>query len=612
MAANVDKLTAGRPGDRLMDYSAIWNDAGRRGKRASKLTSLAAAIERHVRPGMHLHMTTGVSRAAASFYELMRQFRGKRPDFTISSVSMAGPSLAAIEAGLVTRLITSYHGDIYPTPGPNPIVQRAWAGGALEIQEWTVLTMAQRLWAGAMGLPFIPTRSLRGSTMVGNRPDVFELDGQLMLTALVPDLTLVHAPAADKFGNTIFGAPYGDAALGAWAARDGVIVTAEKIVSEDEVTAHAEAVRLPDSRVLAVVEAPYGAHPGALLVGGVADLDPGYYQDDIFMAEFRNACRNPEVLAEWLDRWIWNIDHDAYVGQLGEDRMHDLRRRSSAMELRKAVGRRVDELALPAEPTEPELAIVAGARAIAALAMERQHQTILAGVGVANLAASLARCKIAAGGRSVDLLVEMGLYGFLPAIGDPSLVSNAVARTATMRGGILDILGATLAHTSCLGVLGAAEIDETGNINSTLGSHGGLLVGSGGANDVGSTADAVVVVLEQSQSRFRPEVAYVTAPGARVHAVATQVGLYEKDEAGKLILTAAYPPVGPSVKAARELCGWDLRVAEQLSTLPLPTTAELHLLRSYDPDRYFVGRRAASGISRSANESVSASPTRRA
>jgi acyl CoA:acetate/3-ketoacid CoA transferase alpha subunit/acyl CoA:acetate/3-ketoacid CoA transferase beta subunit len=611
MAAEVDKLTAGRQRDRPVDYSALWKDAARRGKRDSKLTTLAAAIERHVRSGMHLHVTTGVSRATASFYELIRQFRGKRPEFTVSTVSMIGPSLAAIEAGLVTRLITTFHGDIYPTPGPNPIVQRAWAEGRLEIQEWTMLTIAQRLWAGAMGLPFVPTRSLRGSTMAGNRPDVFELNEQLMLTALVPDLALVHAPAADEFGNTIFGAPYADAALGAWAARDGVIVTAEKIVSEDEVTAHAEAARLPGSRVLAVIEAPYGAHPGGLLVGGVADLDPGYYQDDLFMAEFRNACRDPESLADWLDRWIWNVDHEAYIGQLGEDRLHDLRRRNSAVVLREAVGRHVDELALPTEPTAAELAIAAAARAITTLVMERRHQAILAGVGVANLAASLARCQIAAAGRSVDLLVEVGLYGYIPAIGDPSLISNPVACTATMRGEILDILGATFAQTRCLGVLGAAEIDEGGNINSTLGSNGRLLVGSGGANDVASTADAVVVVLEQSQSRFRPEVAYVTAPGERVHAVATQMGLYEKDEDGKLVLTAVYPPVGRSVKAAREFCGWDLRVADRLSTLPLPTTAELHLLRSYDPDRNFLGGRT--DVGRPAKSAVvSESPTRSA
>ena len=64
---------------------------------------------------------------------------------------------------IAERAIVSFAGEGYPTPGPSPITARALARGRLELENWTMLTISQRLLAGAMGVPFLTTRSIAGS-----------------------------------------------------------------------------------------------------------------------------------------------------------------------------------------------------------------------------------------------------------------------------------------------------------------------------------------------------------------------------------------------------------------------------------------------------------------
>ena len=78
------------------------------------------------------------------------------------------------------------------------------------------------------------------------------------------------------------------------------------------------------------------------------------------------------------------------------------------------------------------------------------------------------------------------------------------------------------------------------------------ITGSGGANDIASSAREVVVTLAQSRTRFVEKVPYVTAPGRGVSAVVSDLGVYEKADA---------------VRAAREACGWDLKVAPALERM---------------------------------------------
>lgn len=118
------------------------------------------------------------------------------------------------------------------------------------------------------------------------------------------------------------------------------------------------------------------------------------------------------------------------------------------------------------------------------------------------------------------------------------------------------------------------------------------ITGSGGANDIASLARGVVVMLAQSRTRFVEKVPYVTAPGRGVSAVVSDLGVYEKADAhAELVLTGVYAggAEADAVRAAREACGWDLKVAPALERIEPPGLEELRLVRLFDPCRYFLG-----------------------
>ena len=87
-----------------------------------------------------------------------------------------------------------------------------------------------------------------------------------------PDITLLHAVAADRSGNTLMTYPLAGDAFGAWASKKGVIVSAEKIVSTATIRTYSHLVRVPSYMVLAVCEVPFGSHPAGVTQPRVARI----------------------------------------------------------------------------------------------------------------------------------------------------------------------------------------------------------------------------------------------------------------------------------------------------------------------------------------------------
>src|SRR5438132_1481769 len=81
--------------------------------------------------------------------------------------------------------------------------------------------------AGARGLGWTTTRSLAGSTMETDNAGLIRRleDGTVAIRALVPDVSIFHAPAADAHGNVLVAPPLMENLSGALAARRGAIVT---------------------------------------------------------------------------------------------------------------------------------------------------------------------------------------------------------------------------------------------------------------------------------------------------------------------------------------------------------------------------------------------------
>jgi len=228
---------------------------------------------------------------------------------------------------------------------------------------------------------------------------------------------------------------------------------------------------------------------------------------------------------------------------------------------------------------------LAASREIARVVRERGYRSILCGLGAAHLAAWLAEARLRAEGIVVTLLTEVGAVGFQPLPGDPFLFALRNVPAAPMTADTLTALGMFVGseRVPCLGVLGAAQVDRRGNLNTTRLPDGGFLMGSGGANDVASSAAEVIVVARQSRARFVERVSYVTSPGARVSTVVTQLGVFRKVN-DDLVLSGVFGDES-TIRAAREACGWDLQVAREAAarSVPLPRAAEREALRRFDP-----------------------------
>lgn len=559
---------------------------------SGKVCSLPEAVRAHVHPGDSVHVVTGHGRWTAGARELVRQFWGTDPGFTLVMLSLSSLGTLFFRGGLVRKVVTGYSGDTFPNFTPNPVFASAYRSGEVEVEHWSFLSLVQRLEAGARGLPAIVTRSVAGSSMEGNEAfaTVASPFGQVgLLAPLVADVALVHGGVADRAGNIAMEAPLLEGVWGALGARRGVIATVERIV--DDIRPWSHMVRIPGHRVLAVSEVPMGAHPGGQSTRFLP-VEP-YGEDIDFWCEARDASRTDDF-DDWIRRWVLEpVDQADYLARLGEDRVQALRAKADPESWR------ADQEANPVDLDAPvngwERATVFGARHLADRLLATGADCVLAGAGVANLAAWLAVARARQAGSQVELAAELGLLGYAPTPADPYVFNHRNFPTATMVADASTVLGMLMSGpgTVALACLGAAQIDRFGAVNSTLVPGGAFLVGSGGGNDVASTALEAVVVATLTPQRTPATLGYVTSPGRAVSALATDLGLFEKDGSGELVLVAVPEgdDIAASVARAREACGWELRVGPEVRTLPSPEPGEIAALRAWDPKGTFLRAR---------------------
>jgi acyl CoA:acetate/3-ketoacid CoA transferase beta subunit len=399
-------------------------------------------------------------------------------------------------------------------------------------------------------------------------------------------VALCHAAVADVQGNLALSEPLLEGVWGAWAARRGVVATVEKIVDDLDDLGHR--VRIPAHRVLAVVEAPFGAHPGGCYAPGLPVV--GYGEDIPFWIAAAAAARGD--FDGWARQHVLDPpDHAAYLHQLGDDRLIGLRLLSDPTSWR----RDAEDHPLPAdEPiSDWEVAASLGAREVGATVTRLGADAVLAGAGVANLAAWVAVARARAAGGSVCLTAELGLWDYTPTPADPYIFNHRVFPGTSLLADASTVLGMVVGGpgTTTIGCLGAAEVDRHGNLNSTQLGDGRFLVGSGGANDVVSRAAACVVVTLGRPRRLPETAAYVTAPGERVTSVVTDRGVLRRID-GRLQVAAV--PSGPEpfderVRAMVGACGWTPDVAPDVTELDPVTIAEVRELRDFDRRRQFLG-----------------------
>jgi len=605
------------------------SQAARVARPGGLVVPLGEAVQAHVAPGMHLHFASTPSRSNAAILEIAHAYLGTRPGFRISCTGFHSMAHLLPMLGLADWLTACFFGDHYPVPRPNPLYTRLAADGVV-IDHRALWSMVASLRAGAQGDAWVVNRSLRGTTMARDlaaRGDYRELavpephephDASAtpgarhpgsrtvaLCAALRPDVTFVHAPAADDEGHVIMSSPLSEGLWSALAARRGTIVTVERVVSTAVTRAHPAAIDLPPHRVLAVCEQPFGAHPQPLRCA-VELAIPSYRDDYEHYERWRALAGDPAELAAFVDAVLRAPDAAAaYRDHVGADRLARLceppiRVVDAAPD---AMAAAVDPAAAPVEPAAPsapdpvDQLIVGAARQLAARARAIGARVLVAGIGQAFFAARMAQIQLAAGGYTLRVMVETGLYDIDSGAGGHGfLLAHDNVIRARRLSGVDDILGvlACGADNRCIAALGAAQVDRRGNLNTTR-LAGRLLVGSGGACDIAASVEEVVVLVRLLPGRLVDEVEYVTSSGRAVGSVVTDRGVLTRltapagDDRGETWTIASLVAGEPdetierAVAALADHCPWPLVPADELGFAAAITADEARLLDSLDP-----------------------------
>ncbi len=565
-------------------------------KRAGKGKRLALrdAVERHIRPGMKLHLAGGIGGPSAAICEIMRQYWGRTPKFALVQSTVTGHSLNLIHAGLVRKLICAVCADISASARPSRVIQTAHEQRRIELENWSLNSLQQRLMAAAFGVPFMPTRSILKSGMASDNKEFFrEIENPFepgaragVVSALQPDISIVHGCLADSSGNTILAAPAGEDLWGALASRNGAIVTVEKIVPTEFIRRYAALVKIPAYAIRAVVEAPMGLHPFSLANPGIRGLEP-YEMDIGFLNELHDASSIDSTLDEWIVQWVIDCgNHRDYLEKIGEDRIAFLKKKPGGKKKARG-GASVPSDLKAAERSEPrEMMLIALAREICNSVNGHGHRLILAGAGVASTAAFLAYYQLEPGPGEIDLVTGNGQIGYAPIPGESILASEAGVRSSKMLTDTVMTQGVIVGgmHNKCLAILGAGQIDKYGNINSTKTAGGKFLVGSGGANDA-LNAREIILCLDQSKKRFVEKLAFITGSGDRVTTVVSTMGIFRKSNPLEEFYLAEYFPSRKPLKheeiiqEIRSNCGWDLKIGPSVRESTEPSPQELRMVR---------------------------------
>lgn len=295
----------------------------------SKVVGLGEALRRHVPDGASVALGTALECLIpfAAAHELIRQ--GRRDLTLIGPISdIAFEQLIA--AGCVRRVVAAWvgnvqHGSAYP-------YRRAIEQGVprpLEVEAHSNFSIALALEAAAQGVPYLPTRSLLGSDLLARNPRLresrcpFTGDPLVLVSALAPDVAVLHVQRADAQGNCQVWGPTGVTAAAGKASR-AVIVVTEELVPAEVIRSDPNRTLLPGFLVTAVVHLPWGAHP--------SPVQGHYNRDHALYTDWHARSATAATATAWLDEWVHGVpDHGAYLARVGAARLAGLRPRAARL-----------------------------------------------------------------------------------------------------------------------------------------------------------------------------------------------------------------------------------------------------------------------------------------
>jgi len=283
--------------------------------RVSKLVTMGEAVAELVPDGSSVVMGTCLESMIpfAAGHELIRR---ERRDLTLIGPISDILFDQLIGAGCVARVEAAWVGNV--SAGLGHGYRRAAEQGRprrIEIVDHSNLSIALGLHAGALGVPFLPTRSLLGSDIAAGsaafeeQRDPWSDDRLLAVRAIRPDVAIVAVQRSDEEGDAHVWGNLGvtrDAVM----AAERVILLAEEIVGADSIRSDPNRVLVPGFRVSAVVHSPGACHP--------SPVQGRYRRDHDSYGAYHEATRDEDGFADWLREWVLDVpDRDAYLERLG-------------------------------------------------------------------------------------------------------------------------------------------------------------------------------------------------------------------------------------------------------------------------------------------------------
>jgi len=295
-----------------------WNRTQKPKALIDKRMSEKEAVSKYLQDGQYIGIELyGTVRAPMSLVrEIIRQ---EYKNLNCAGQGVYESDLLAA-ANAVKKLDWTYIGfEVY---GLSNSIRRAVEGGYVEkVVEWSNAALSWRFKAAAMGVPFIPTRVMLGTdTYKYSAAKVVECpftgEKLCLLPALILDVGFIHVHRSDKYGNCQIDGISGFAAEMARASKR-LIISAEEIVDEDVIRSQPDRTIIPYYLVDAVVEAPFGSHPG--------EMTGLYERDEKHIKNYAQASKDIEQTNNYLTEWIYNVkDHKEYLKKVSDGRLEEL------------------------------------------------------------------------------------------------------------------------------------------------------------------------------------------------------------------------------------------------------------------------------------------------
>jgi glutaconate CoA-transferase subunit A len=306
----------------------------------NKVMALSDAISRYVSEGCHLSMGgfTINRNPMAAVYEIMRQ---EIKGLHVYAHSNGQGVDELVGAGCVVKLEIAYAGSGRFAPTCVRF-RKAVENGSLTVEDYSNYQMTLRFLAGAMGLPFIPTRSSLGTSIIdkwGFTKSMRESDPKLpdkklivadnpfggwgdasklvFVPAINPDVTVIHVQKADQQGTSrIEGLTFADVEQ-VKAARK-VIITCEELVETDRLREKPDQNQIPFFCVDAVVPIPFGAYPTACF--------RHYDYDPVYLNDYREVAQDDTRYQTYLNEFVLGVNNQSeLLDHVGKDRIEKIK-----------------------------------------------------------------------------------------------------------------------------------------------------------------------------------------------------------------------------------------------------------------------------------------------